>query len=505
MTMADATRIAKGSTYLVTQSIIDAAVRAVAFAFIARILTQTEMGVRVALSLTVAIAHLLTDIGFGSALSKYIAEYRGRNGDYSPFLFSGVLVKASTASFATILCAVAATQLSQLMLKSADYTVLFQLLSIYILFHCLNMTMSSLLLGLNKIREMAILNVVNIIVAQISAVVLLMFGHGLVGLVTGWILGQLAYFPISALIIAKGRHFTKHSIPEIAPFLRVLAKFSWPLFLTNIVVFVYGSFDQAILLAYLPLTEVGVYSVALLVFTVLSVVPGALSTTLFPYYSEQYGGDKHDSIMIGVRASTRYITLLYLPLAFGLMITANPVIALLAGTDYAKGDMILAVLCLFGGITGLSVAFGNLLFIYNMTKTILWINIASVGASMAMTLVLLPTFGLTGMAVVKGAAMVISFIFTIYALRRRMPIEFDKEALWKGFSAAMIMVLAVGLIEQMFFSGYLLPLYIIVGGIVYVIALRFLKAVNQNDILLIRNLAGKRAPSIVKVLEKVLT
>jgi len=124
---------------------------------------------------------------------------------------------------------------------------------------------------------------------------------------------------------------------------------------------------------------------------------------------------------------------------------------------------------------------------------------------MAMTLVLLPTFGLTGMAVVKGAAMVISFIFTIYALRRRMPIEFDKEALWKGFSAAMIMVLAVGLIEQMFFSGYLLPLYIIVGGIVYVIALRFLKAVNQNDILLIRNLAGKRAPSIVKVLEKVLT
>jgi len=504
MTITDATRIAKGSTYLVTQSIVDAAVRAVAFAFIARILTQTEMGVRVALSLTVAVAHLLTDIGFGSALSKYIAEYRGRNAEYSPFLFSGVLVKTWTASLAAILCAMAAAQLSQLLLKSSEYAVLFQLLSIYILLFCFGMTMSSLLLGLNKIREIAILNIMLTLTAQISAVILVMFGYGLTGLITGWILGQLAYFIISVFIIAKGRHLTKHSISEIAPFLRVLAKFSWPLFLTNIVVFVYSSFDQAVLLAYLPLSDVGVYSVALLVFTVLSIVPTALSTTLFPYYSEQYGGNKHDSIMIGVRASTRYMTLLYLPLALGLMITTNPVIILLAGPDYTKGAAVLSALCLFGGITALSAAFGNLLFVYNMTKTFLLINIASVGVGMAMTMVLLPIFGLTGMAVVKGVTMVISFVLTVYVLQRRMRIDFDKEALWKGWTAAIIMFGAVGLFEWIFFKPYLLPLYMLVGGIVYTIMLKLLKVVHQNDLLLIGNIMGKRATPIVKVLEKVL-
>jgi len=111
---------------------------------------------------------------------------------------------------------------------------------------------------------------------------------------------------------------------------------------------------------------------------------------------------------------------------------------------------------------------------------------------------------LTGMAVVKGAAMVISFIFTIYALRRRMPIEFDREALWKGWTAVIVMFVIVALIQQMYFSLYLLPAYILVGGIVYVITLKLLKTVNQNDIMLIRNLMGKRATSIANVLEKVL-
>jgi len=66
MTETQATRIAKGSTYLVTQSIVTTTLAAVAFAFIARILTPTEMGVTVALTLTLGVAHVFSDLGFSS-------------------------------------------------------------------------------------------------------------------------------------------------------------------------------------------------------------------------------------------------------------------------------------------------------------------------------------------------------------------------------------------------------------------------------------------------------
>ena len=139
-----------------------------------------------------------------------------------------------------------------------------------------------------------------------------------------------------------------------------------------------------------------------------------------------------------------------------------------------------------------------------MTPTSLLINLASVGTSIAASTVLLPFLGVTGMAIVKGVAMIISLALTIFALRRRMPIRLDKEALWKSWTAATFMFLVVGVIEWIYLSQYLLPFYIFAGGVAYVAALKMLKAVNENDIQLIRNLTGKRLSPIVNVLEKIL-
>ena len=504
MTISDAMRVAKGSTYLVTQMFIASGVRVVAFAFIARILTQTEMGIAVALTLTSTVAQVLSDLGFSRALSKYIAEYRGRNADYSPFLSVGLLMKVITAIFLALVFALAAPQISQLLLKSGDYAFLFRSLSIYVLFFCFNMTTRNLLLGLNRIREIATIDMLLTLTEQISAVALLMLGYGLTGLITGWILGQLVYLTMSVSIIVKGKHYRRHSIGEITPFLNTLVKISWPLFFANIVVLIYSWFDRALLLAYIPLSEVAVYNVALRAFSQLYIIPEALSTTLLPYFSEQYGGNKRGNITIGVRTASRYVALLYLPLAVGLMATANPAISLFAGSAYSRGDVTLAVLCLFGAIGGLSAAFGTLLLVYEMTPTSLLINLASVGTSIAASTVLLPFLGVTGMAIVKGVAMIISLALTIFALRRRMPIRLDKEALWKSWTAATFMFLVVGVIEWVYLSQYLLPFYIFAGGVAYVTALKMLKAVNENDIQLIRNLTGKRLSPIVNVLEKIL-
>lgn len=309
---------------------------------------------------------------------------------------------------------------------------------------------------------------------------------------------------LSAVIIVRNKYVRTHPVEDVVPYLSMLARFSWPLFLTSIVVFVYNWFDQALLLAYIPLSEVAVYYIAIQAFNLLQLIPLAISNTLFPYYSEQYGRDEEQKIVAGVRGASRYISLLYAPLAFGLVVTASPVITLFAGATYAKGGIILAVLSLFGTFTGLGAAFGGLLLVYNMTPRVLLINIASVGASLVTLPILLPSLGATGMAIIKGTAMILSFVLTVIALRKRMPIKFDKGALWKSWSAAVLMFVIVWLVEQVHFSPYLLPVYIVVGGAVYAGSLRILKAVNKGDLQLIRDLMGKRVAPLVDVLEKVL-
>lgn len=505
MTETDAARIAKGSAYLVAERVATMVLRVVVFAFIARTLTQVEMGVRVALALILSVALLLSDLGFSGGLAKHIAEYRGRNADYSPLTFLGISIKTLTAGFTAVICAVASQQLSELLLKSGEYSVIFRLLSLYLLLACLNMTMNSFLQGLNRIREMAILAVLAAFTRAISVIALLIYGYGLGGLIMGWFFGELIFTILSVSIFVKGRYVRKHSTREIISHLKMLSRFSWPLFLVSVVVFLYSWFDQVVLLAYVPLSEVALYSVALQALGVLSLIPAALSTTLLPYYSEQYGKNKHENIAIGVRAATRYISLLYTPLAVGLMITANPVITFFAGSLYARADIILSILSLVSGICGISAALGGLLLVYNMTPALLLINIVSVGGSMALSPVLLPHLGVTGMAIIKGTATITVLVLAVAVLRRRLLIEFDKEAMWKSWVAAVVMAVAVGLVEQMYFSAYLLPVYILVGAVSYMVALRILKVVDQDDLKLVRNLLGKRAVSIANVLEKILT
>jgi len=504
MVEMDSTRLVKGSAYLATQSIVTTLIGAVALAFTARILTQVEMGVAVVLTLTLGLAQVLTDLGFSGGLTKFVAEYRGKGVDYTFMSFGAVLTKVLVAGSAAVLCFLAAPWLSGFLLKSGEYAFLFQLISVNLLTFCFRVTVNNLLLGVNRLKEMAAFNGISMLIRQMSAVGLLLCGFGLVGLVIGWFLGGLAYVILGALIIVKNRYVRIHPLGEVAPYLKTLARFSWPLFVTNVVLFLYTWFDQALLLAYVPLSEVAIYSIALQAFGVLSLIPAALSSTLFPYYSEQRGKDEHQKIVAGVHGSSRYIALLYTPLALGLMATANPAITLFAGQTYAGGDMILAILCLFGGLHCLVASFGGLLLVYDMTPTVLLINVASVVGSVVLLPVLLPSFGVVGMAVVKGAAMVISFVLTVIVLRKRMPIRFDGEAVWKSWAAAIGMFVVVWLMEYVYFSPYLLPLYVVVGGVAYAVALRLLGAVNENDIRLIRNLLGKKATVIVNVVEKVL-
>lgn len=502
MTESYAIHIAKGSAFMITQAIVTAITGTITFAFITRILTKTELGISVALNLTLAVAQLLSDLGFSRALAKYIAEYRGRNADYTFISFSGFLTKMSMAGLAALLCASASQQLSEILLENSEYAILFRLLSIDLFFFCMKTTMNNSLIGLNKVREMAIANIVATVTRQVFSVALLLHGWGLLGLVMGWILGDSLHMILSMSIAFTGKHIRPHSIEEIVPYLKMLAKFSWPLFFTSVVTFLFTWFDRAILIAYVPLSEVAVYSVAFAVFAVVYIVPSALGTALLPYFSEQYGKDEHEKIIVGVRAATRYTALLYTPLALGLMITAYPTVTLLGGQTYAGGSMPLAILSLIGGVSGISVALGALLVVYNMTPIILFIDVVSVGASLAVSYMLLPYLSATGMAIVKGVAMIVSLVLTILILRKRISVRFDKEAIWKSWTAAIAMIVAVGLTEQINSSWYLMPFFIVLGGLVYMITLRVLNVVKENDIQLLRNLVGNRAGFIVNILEK---
>jgi len=489
----DAAQVLKGSTFLVTQNVVNYIIGAVTFPFIVRALTKTEIGVTVGFFLVLGLADILSDVGFGRGLAKYIAEYRGKGEDYTSLIQIGVFIKVLIATIIAVICIFIAPQISLTLLKTREYTMFFQLLSLDLIFVCLTTTMRNILLGLNKIEQMATLDILAKVVQRSIALTLLFIGWGLTGWVTGWIIGDFAYVTISMLLVSKGKHLKIHPLKGVSKDIKLLVKFSWPLFLSNAADFLYNWFDRIFLLACIPLTEVAVYNVALTAYGFLIALPGALTTTLLPYYGEQYGKNQHEILIPeSMFKVSRYIALLYTPLALGLMSTAHSTMILFAGAQYASGDIVLAILCLFSLTVIISTAFGPLLLIYKKTLAVLATNMVSMVVSLTMFLTTLNKLGAAGMAIIKGVSVLISFVLAFIILRKIIAIKIDKEALWKSLISGIAMTIIVKAVELTWPSMYMLPLYITVGGAVYLILLKVLKAIKEDDIKLVEEIFGQK-------------
>jgi len=117
-----------------------------------------------------------------------------------------------------------------------------------------------------------------------------------------------------------------------------------------------------------------------------------------------------------------------------------------------------------------------------------------VSISVLLGFLLVPLTGVRGAAVLRGFAMVLSLALMLIVLKRMklFAVAFDFEALWKSWAASSVMAVAVLGSQFFLYSKYLLPLYVLLGGVVYLVMLRFLRAVKAHDVRLIRALFSGR-------------
>jgi len=479
---------------LTLQAVLSQAISVLGYAYMARAVTQVEMGVIAGATLLVSLVTMLVDLGLNGSLVKFISENVGRGADFSGYVKSALLLRVLLASAAALQVAAASEALSGILFRTPAYGGVLRIVALDCIPLAIAPLLNSVLWGCGRLRDMAVYSLAANAVRWASIVAFLHSGLGVAGVAYGWLAGDtslllmlaLAAWPLARPGAGPGRWLG---------LLPGMLRFSWPLYASSIVSFLYSQYDRVLILAFLPLQQLGVYDVALKAFSVFQTIVGALSSALTPYYGAMYGRGDEGTISEGIRRSSRYLMLAVCPLALGLAATARPVITLFAGEAYEPGWPVLALLSLFGLVNGLSPAFGSLLLIYGRTGTILLVNLASIAVSM----VLLPAvalLGLGGLALVKGLSMVASFLISLYFTSRLVAVSIDYEASWKALAASAVMAAAVTIAQWAFYSKLLLPLYVAIGVLVYALAHRALETINSEDLRLIQAVAGTGAASL---------
>jgi len=491
--------VAKGASYIFAQDMAANIMTVVSFSILARLLTPAEIGEIAVLLMVVGVSKVVTSLGIPRSVTKFIAENIAKN---DPVAAASVLYQAIRANLllslpvaTAVFCL--ATPLSTWLLRAPDKAILFQILAVDLIAGGLLPTLNSAMLGLQKIKEMSAINLVYVTVRQTLIVALTLAARSLVGLVIAWVISEL----LATLVLLKYAQ-SKVGPPFFTFDLKRLIGFSFPLLLDDAANCVYIWFDQAALLTYLSLESLGVYSTAVTAFRALNSVTVAVGHSLLPTYSAIQGRREGRVLANSIREATRYLCLIGVPLGLGLFSTSRASLALFVGEAYSEGSGPLMILSLFFALTVTSTALVGLPVVLGETLLSLKLTSLSMILGVASTLILLPWLGVVGASIARGITWVTYLATITIALRRRIRVDFDTEALWKSLASGAVMAAAVLLIQAHYYSKYLLPAYVLLGGFIYLFMLLILRAIRTQDVQILNEYLGPRFSFLAHLLER---
>jgi O-antigen/teichoic acid export membrane protein len=496
---ASAVHAARGASYLWAQTLITTLIGIVAFAFIARLISTSQMGLLAILSLVLSLAQLVAPLALPSAITRFVAEElaQGRRQNAAAVFYQSTKVSVAVSAILAGACFLFASPVAAAL---STEPVVFQLLAVDVfLIAGLIQTLANGLIGAQKIRDYSFATIAYAAVRQMLIVGLLLLFHDFSWLVRAWILSDFLYvMMMTALVLrALGR-------PTFEFSLKRLLRFSLPLIPGNSLSFTYSWFDRALLVPYTSLVQLGIYNATLTAFGVLAAIPGGIATSLYPAYAQIRSVKGKEGLGDAIHVASRYVCFTVIPLALGLFATARPALALFAGEPYEHGSIALEIITLFFALTVLDSAFGSIFLLLGKTATASITNAATVAASLLAALLLMPIYGINGAAASRGVAMLTSFALTLALVRREIKLSFDLEAFWKSFAASIGMVIAVWLGQYVAYSRLLLPAYVMLGTFTYLVGLRLLKAIQPADVELAKQILGKRYEFYVNLLSKIL-
>jgi O-antigen/teichoic acid export membrane protein len=157
-----AVKMVRGASFLVFDTSISALIGIIAFAFITRLITKTEMGIMAVLLMVTSTCQLTCTLGLPNAATKFISESLGKDDlDSAAGVTNRVLRINLLMSFTiSLLCFVFAEYLSEFLFGSIQYTNIIQLLSINIFFASLLPGLTGVLLGFKRLREIGLFGVI---------------------------------------------------------------------------------------------------------------------------------------------------------------------------------------------------------------------------------------------------------------------------------------------------------------------------------------------------------
>jgi O-antigen/teichoic acid export membrane protein len=421
--------------------------------FILHQLGASSYGLFVVVGSVVAYGTLL-DFGITGAIVKYVAEYRAKGQtELAHSLVATALCFYSVLGLIAITLSVIIAPIFPNLFNVppnertiATWLVLLMGIGVGVAIPCT--APSAVLQGLQRFDLANLINIIGTLLSTTATILILLLGGGVLGIVAVNIIVTII-MQVPSIWLIKGiapelkfgwRGASRHLVRTIIPF-------SSSLFLLHITGQLQTKTDEIVIGAYMPISTVTPYAIARRLSELPQILTNQFMKVLMPLASELHAESDQTQLRSLYITGTRLTLALFLPIACVLIVLAHSILTVWVGATYAGYTHIVIILTIASLIDTSQWPAGSILQGMVRHQPLVIVSIGSALSNLALSIALIPHFGLTGVAlgtllpaIIESIGIVLPYAMRVIGVSLR---EAIKEIFWPALIPALPTVIVL--------------------------------------------------------------
>jgi O-antigen/teichoic acid export membrane protein len=479
-----AQRFARNTAYSTAAGLIISIGRFATTIAMARVLGVEETGVAAFALWLISLVCAVTSLGVYTSLARYLPELESNNDALHLtrlllFPFAGVALLTAVV-FATFYVTDIISLAGKTVLLAGSVNLLV-VIALYVV-QSLSSFGLGYLVGQQDFRHVASLALISNLL-QVPLVIVAGLRWGADGVLLGYIAGGL---PFALLCFALG--VGKPGVPaQLRKRLFKYTMFSWASTLANELV--WARLEMAFLSHFWGSGAVGLYSIGFTLASLATQGPLLLTGGLLPYFAEAISsGQRMERAKAMLQTAMRLVAFFVLPMCFGVAAIIPELLPLVYGESFASGSSAAMILVGAAGLGANIVVPLN--FINGMERSdfLFALNITGAIFSVALGFILVSSIGLVGAALGRASVQVYLLAVSFWFLRYRLGCPLPLAQLGLLFVSALASACVAGLVASRISGLTGLLLSVLAAALAYVLIVRLLRAIPDEDIERLRGL-----------------
>ncbi|WP_455392249.1 flippase [[Eubacterium] cellulosolvens] len=497
-------KMAKGSLFIFISKIMEAVVALVFSIILARLLGKDLYGLIASTIGVAAVIGLFAKLGITEASAKFISEHLAKEerAKLKNVIYSTALLEVTLGAITAIICFIFAEPLATMVFHKPQLVTTLKIIAGMIFLVALTNIFTGIFLGYYKMELFAIANISGNITRLIVSITLVWLGYGLLGAVTGFVVGAAvnSLLGLSLYLVSVHPTLSKTKMKSISvkPEIKKLIGFGIPIIITAGMMIIYQWTDTLCLTAFTEVRYISWYNIAFGMVAMTLIFSQTLNTSFFPIVSELHAKKKAKSIRMAYISLTKLLAHLMNILIISMMALAPQIIVLLYGTDYLPALIPFLILALWGLIRPYNVLSGAIPIGMGKPQINAKVAVVTAASNLGLNLTLIPFFGMLGAAVATTISYLVGtfamVIITLNLIKSKFPWHGILKSLLGALLAGLSMFLVMRfLLNLALITGNLgLIIYLIIsfsiGLIIYLTVLYLTKSFEKTDVKILKEL-----------------